>query len=197
MRKIIAILLGFICINVMAENFTIQKLHTPNQYVKNAYTGKAVFTEPVLFIEVLNNNNKVILRTQGQSIAGNKDNYFFNEKLKLEDGNFPVIVKVLVSDKKIAEASIRTGSGAVIGAIIGGTITGVLSGGLGAAGGAAIGGLIGGAFGGASVVFAPIQGAHEVTSFYYEKIENFRGIKENTCSGDILLDGKVIKIFIR
>ena len=195
------ILSSLLCLNIMGKEFKLVSVHAPNSYIKTACGDKLKMTESVLFVEVQAGDD-IVWRSRGQSIGGNKSDFYFNQKFEIDDREDSVIIKIVVGEKEAYERSMRAGAGAAggagIGAIIGAIGAGIFTGGLGAPAGAAIGALIGGAGGAAVVQLLPVEGNREVQSFAFYSLYSVSGKHSRDCgNGDILSDGKKIEIEIK
>lgn len=201
MKKIIAIVMfGLLCGISYAKDFTIDSFHAPAQYVNKAQGDEFTLTDPVIWVEVCHGED-ILNRTDGQSFGGNKSSFYFSREVNIADDKFPIIVKILVGEKedleRVARAAAGGGIGATVGGIIGGCLAGFVSGGLGAPAGAAIGIAIGGAVGAGASLLAPVRGAREVSSFYFESPQEIIGEHKKPCGNDILSDGQEAKLVIK
>lgn len=162
-----------------------------SDYIAKAFGDHFSISEPFAFLEI-RSGDKVIARSAGQTLGGNKSKFYF--EIKEEIKTFPVNVVFCVGEKKDVERSYRAaiggGAGAGVGALIGGIAAGVCSGGLGAPAGAAIGAAIGGLVGGGAGALAPIREAKEVASFYIKSPDDFKGEHTETVK-DILSQEKI------
>jgi len=201
MKKIIlSTLCGLICVAGYAKDFIVESFSAPNQYITKAQGDDFTFTDPVVFVEICS-GEKIIARTDGQTFGGNKSDFYFGKKVDVADDKFPIVVKVLVGEKKNLERGARAaaggGIGATIGGIVGGCLAGFVSGGLGAPAGVAIGIAIGGGVGAGASLLVPVRDAREVSSFYFETPQKIKGKHEKACGNDILSDGQNAILVIR
>ena len=202
MKKVmLALTLIIGTITLQAKDYVIASFNSPQEYVQKAKGNNFSITEPVLWCEIIHGENTILERTTGQSISGNKSDFYFNKKISLSDDKFPIIVKILVGEKKNLERGYRAaaggGIGATVGGIVGGCLAAAFTGGLAAPAGAAIGIAIGGGVGAGATLLAPVKDAREVASFAFDSSEKFRGTHKKSCSNDILIDGKEIGLVIK
>ena len=202
MKKIMfALALIFGTIALQAKDYVIASFHSPQEYIQKAKGDNFSFTEPVLWVEVIQGENKILERTDGQNISGNKVDFHFNKKISLADNKFPIVVKIFVGEKKTLERGARAaaggGIGATVGGIIGGCLAGFCTGGLGAPAGAAIGIAIGGGVGAGASLLAPVRDAREVASFAFSSFDQFIGTHKKSCGNDILTDGQEVRLIIK
>lgn len=195
------VLSSLLCFQAFAKDFKLISVEAPNSYVRNACGDKFKLAKTVLYVEVQAGSD-VVWRSKGQSIAGYKSSYHFNEKFSIDDNESNVVIRIMVGEKEAVERGLRAAGGAAggagIGALIGAIAAGVCTGGLGAPAGAAIGAAIGGASGAAVVQFAPIEGSREVQSFAFYSLSGVSGKHSRDCgNGDILADGQKIEIEIK
>ena len=173
--------------------------HASSDYVAKALGNHSSITEPYAFVEI-RSGERIIARTDGQSIGGHKSDFYFDMKGKLDPKVFPVNVIFCVGEKKDVERAYRAavggGAGAGIGALIVGVGAGVCSGGLGAPAGAAIGAVVGGLIGGGAGALTPIRDAKEVASFYIKNPDDFKGEHNKTVGGDFLAQGEEVRLVI-
>lgn len=199
-RLMVALAVIMSAVTLQAQDYILASFHAPEQYVRKAKGDGFSFTEPMLWVEIQQGENKILERTDGQSISGNKVDFYFNKRIKLSNEKFPVIVKIFVGEKKNLERGVRAaaggGIGATIGGFIGGCLAGFVTGGLGAPAGAAIGIAIGGGVGAAAALFVPVKGAREVASFAFSAADTFVGTHKKSCSYDILTDGQELRLVI-
>lgn len=188
----------FSLVSFAKESITIETFTCPSNMI-NKQTDYKTLTDKTLWIEVCDNKENIIARTNGLALGGNKEVFSFSENVEFD--NFPIIVKVMTGESKSYEKGARAlagaGIGATIGGIIGGCCAGFVTGGLGAPAGAAIGIAIGGAVGGASSFLVPVEGSKELTSFRFEKKAEVCPQEKPCGIGDILLDGKVMKLVVK
>lgn len=195
---VFALIIGAVILH--AEDYKIVSCHAPEQYILKAKGDNYSITEPVLWIEV-HKGDKCVARTTGQSVGGNKRDFYFENKISIPNDKFPLVVKILVGEKKIFERGARAiaggGIGGVIGGIAGGVLASVFTGGLGAPAGAAIGVAIGTAFGSGASFLLPVRDGREIASFYIETSTQFVGSHQKLINSDILADGEKIKLVIK
>ena len=195
----LALIIG--TMTLQAKDYVISSFHAPKEYVLQAQGDDFSFTEPVLWVEIQQGENKIIERTGGQGIGGNKADFYFNKKISIADDKFPIIVKIFVGEKKNLERGARAAAGGGIGGTVGGIVGGILAaaftGGLGAPGGAAIGAIIGTTLGAGASFLAPVRDAREVAAFEFSSAEQFSGIHKKSCGDDILTDGKEVRLVIK
>ena len=201
MKKIFAVtMLMTICLASYAQEFVIESFHAPVQYINKAKGDEFTFTEPCVFVEVCS-GEKILERTTGQSIGGNKSDFYFSKQVTVSDQNFPIVVKIMIGEEKNLERGMRAAAGggvcATIGGIAGGCLAGFVSGGLGAPAGAIIGAAIGGAIGGTGSLLYTGQDAREIVSFYFENPQNVKGEHKKNCENDILSDGQETCLIIK
>ena len=201
MFRYLLLLSSLLCIQATAKDFKLVSVQAPNSYIKSACGDKLKMAQTVLYVEVQAGSD-VIWRSKGQSIAGIKSSFYFNEKFSINDKESNVVIRILVGEKEAFERGLRAGAGAAggagIGALIGGIAAGVCTGGLGAPAGAGIGAIIGGAGGAAVVQLLPIEGSREVQSFAFYSLSGVSGKHSRDCgNGDILADGQKIEIEIK
>ena len=202
MKKImLALVLTIVTIALQAKDYTIVSFHAPKEYIQNAKGNNRSFTEPVLWVEIQQGENKILERTEGQGIGGNKVDFRFDKKVSIADDKFPITVKILVGERKNLERGARAaaggGIGATIGGFVGGCLAGFCTGGLGAPAGAIIGAAIGGSIGAGASFLAPVKNGREVASFAFEISKEFIGNHEKECGDNILLDGKTVRLIIK
>ena len=202
MKKVmLALTLIIGTIALQAKDYVITSFHSPQEYIQKAKGDNFSFTEPVLWVEIIHGENKILERTDGQSISGNKVDFHFNKKVSLADNKFPIVVKIFVGEKKNLERGARAaaggGIGATVGGIIGGCLAGFCTGGLGAPAGAAIGIAIGGGVGAGASLLAPVRDAREVASFAFSSYDKFIGTHKKSCGNDILTDGQEVRLIIK
>lgn len=202
MKKIMfALALIFGTMTLQAKDYVISSFHAPTEYVLKAKGDNFSFTEPILWVEIQQGENEILERTDGQSISGNKVDFYFNEKISIADDKFPIVVKIFVGEKENLERGARAaaggGIGATVGGIIGGCLAGVFTGGLGAPAGAAIGIAIGGGVGVGASLLAPVRDAREVASFAFSSFDQFIGTHKKSCGNDILTDGQDVLLIIK
>lgn len=202
MKKIMfALTLIIGTMTLLAKDYVISSFHAPTEYVLKAKGDNYSFTEPILWVEIQQGENKILERTGGQGISGNKADFYFNKKISIADDMFPIIVKIFVGEKKNLERGARaaagSGIGATVGGIIGGCLAGFCTGGLGAPAGIAIGVAIGGGVGAGASFLAPVRDAREVASFAFSSYDKFIGTHKKSCGNDILTDGQEVRLIIK
>ena len=188
---------------LQAGDYTIASFHAPQAYIQKAKGDNFSFTEPVLWVEIQQGEDKIIERTKGQSVSGNKIDFYFDKKISLANDKFPLVVKIFVGEKKSQEAAMRAGVGAAVGATVGAAVGGFFSGILsfgalspaGAAGGAAIGAGIGATICGGTIL--TVKDAREVASFAFDAPEQFIGKHKKIIGNDIISDGQEIRLVIK
>ena len=82
MKKVmLALTLIIGTIALQAKDYVITSFHSPQEYIQKAKGDNFSFTEPVLWVEIIHGENKILERTDGQSISGNKVDFHFNKKV--------------------------------------------------------------------------------------------------------------------
>ena len=191
-----------LCLQGLAKEFKLVSVHAPNSFIQSV-CGDAkwhTMTNPQLYVVV--QAGEFSWHSQGQDIGGNKNDFYFQkEKFKIDDNASDIIIKILVGEKERIVRSKRAGGGAIAGGLAGAGVgavgAGACSGGLGAPAGAAIGFIVGAIVGAGSTQLLPVEGSREVQSFPFYSVYSVSGTHSRDCnSGDILSDGKTIKLVI-